>query len=85
MASNERIIQGLHNVRTQVTPLECISAIQDSNQRGPHSSSICCRISWVIVATAAADNTAGREHLADTEISGIEVLCRETLMSLFVL
>jgi hypothetical protein len=29
MASNERIIQGLLNV---MTPLECISAIQDSNQ-----------------------------------------------------
>ncbi len=29
MARNQRIIQGLLNVRT---PLECISAIQDSNQ-----------------------------------------------------
>jgi hypothetical protein len=46
-------------------------------RRGPHSSSTCCRISWGIVATAAADNTAGRDRCADTEISGIEVLCRE--------
>jgi hypothetical protein len=37
----------------------------------------CCRISWGIVATAAAGNTAGRERCADTKISGIEVLSRE--------
>jgi hypothetical protein len=46
-------------------------------RRGPHSSSTCCRIRWGIVATTAADNTAGRERCANTEISGIEVLHRE--------
>ncbi len=47
------------------------------NRRSRHSSSTCCRASWGIVVTAAADNTVWRKRLrAAHRISDIQVLCR---------